>query len=83
MKLPKSIWMILAFVVGMMVSLVLYPKPEYVLVEDNSVETIVSIKQGRRTTILNINRYEDGGGMWVTTLEGSKSTPVTERIEED
>lgn len=48
--------------------------------EDNDVETIISIQDGRRTTLVNINRYEDGGGVWVVEYDGGGS-PTVERIE--
>lgn len=53
---------------------------EYAVVEDNAVETIISIKQGDDLTLLNINRYEYGGGLWEVTYDG-KSEPVTRRVE--
>ena len=53
---------------------------EYAIVEDNAVETIISIKQGNDLTLLNINRYEDGGGLWEVTYDG-KSEPKTRRVE--
>ena len=55
-------------------------EPEYAIVEDNAVETIVSIKRGDDLTLLNINRYEDGGGLWEVTYDG-KSEPKTRRVE--
>ena len=55
-------------------------EPEYAIVEDNAVETIISIKQGDDLTLLNINRYEYGGGLWEVTYDG-KSEPVTRRVE--
>ena len=57
-----------------------YEDPTYAIVEDNAVETIISIKQGDDLTLLNINRYEDGGGLWEVTYDG-KSEPVTRRVE--
>ena len=56
------------------------PEPEYAIVEDNAIETIISIKQGDDLTLLNINRYEDGGGLWEVTYDG-KNEPVTRRVE--
>ena len=53
---------------------------EYAIVEDNSVETIISIKRGDGTTLLTLNRYEDGGGLWEVTYDG-KNEPVTRRVE--
>ena len=53
---------------------------EYAVVEDNAVETVISIKQGDDLTLLNINRYEYGGGLWEVTYDG-KSEPVTRRVE--
>ena len=55
-------------------------QPEYALVEDNAVETIISIKQGDDLTLLNVNRYEDGGGLWEVTYDG-KNEPKTRRVE--
>ena len=53
---------------------------EYAIVEDNAVETIISIKQGDDLTLINVNRFEDGGGLWVTTYDG-KGVPESVRIE--
>ena len=53
---------------------------DYAIVEDNAVETIISIKKGDDLTLLNINRYEDGGGLWEVTYDG-KSEPKTRRVE--
>ena len=53
---------------------------DYAIVEDNAVETIISIKQGDGLTLLNVNRYEDGGGLWEVTYNG-KSEPKTRRVE--
>lgn len=53
---------------------------EYAIVEDNAVETIISIKQGDETTLLTLNRYEDGGGLWEVTYDG-KNEPKTRRVE--
>ena len=55
-------------------------EPEYAIVEDNAVETIISMKQGDDLTLLNVNRYEDGGGLWEVTYDG-KSEPKTRRVE--
>lgn len=55
-------------------------EPDYTIVEDNAIETIISIKQGDDLTLLNINRYEDGGGLWEVTYDG-KSEPKTRRVE--
>ena len=55
-------------------------EPEYAIVEDNAVETIISIKQGDDLTLLNVNRFEDGGGLWELTYDG-KSEPKTRRVE--
>ena len=53
---------------------------EYAIVEDNGVETIISIKQGDDLTLLNVNRHEDGGGLWEVTYDG-KGEPKTRRVE--
>lgn len=53
---------------------------EYAIVEDNAVETIISIKQGDDLTLLNVNRYEDGGGLWEVAYDG-KDEPKTRRVE--
>ena len=55
-------------------------EPEYAIVEDNAVETIISIKQGDDLTLLNVNRFEDGGGLWEVTYDG-KNEPKTRRVE--
>ena len=55
-------------------------EPEYAIVEDNAVETIISIEQGDETTLLTLNRYEDGGGLWEVTYDG-KNEPKTRRVE--
>ena len=55
-------------------------EPEYAIVEDNAVETIISIEQGDETTLLTLNRFEDGGGFWVTDYDG-KDEPKTRRVE--
>ena len=52
---------------------------EYDIVEDNSVETIISMQEGRKTTLISINRYEDG--VWETTYNGY-GVPVTRRVAE-
>ena len=56
------------------------PEPEYTIVEDNAVETIISIDNGDEITLLSINRFEDGGGFWVTDYDG-KDEPKTRRVE--
>lgn len=53
---------------------------EISLQEDNDIETIISIQDGRKTTLVNINRYEDGGGVWVVDYDGD-GVPTVERIE--
>lgn len=55
-------------------------QPEYAIVEDNAIETIISIKQGDDLTLLNVNRFEDGGGLWEVTYDG-KSEPKTRRVQ--
>ena len=55
-------------------------QPEYAIVEDNAVETIISIKQGDDLTLLNVNRFEDGGGLWEVTYDG-KNEPKTRRVD--
>ena len=55
-------------------------EPKYAIVEDNAVETIISIEQGDETTLLTLNRYEDGGGLWEVTYDG-KGEPKTRRVE--
>ena len=55
-------------------------EPEYAIVEDNAVETIISIKKRDGLTLLNVNRFEDGGGLWEVTYDG-KSEPKTRRVE--
>lgn len=55
-------------------------EPEYALVEDNAIETVISIKQGDNLTLINVNRFEDGGGLWVTTYDG-KGVPESVRID--
>ena len=57
-----------------------YEDTTYAVEEDNAVETIISIKQGDETTLLTLNRYEDGGGLWEVTYDG-KSEPKTRRVE--
>ena len=68
--------------VGLWVSFYFLDKeqPEYAIVEDNAVETIISIEQGDETTLLTLNRYEDGGGLWEVTYDG-KNEPKTRRVE--
>lgn len=63
-----------------MIKILQHQEPEYAIVEDNTVETIISIKQGDETTLLTLNRYEDGGGLWEVTYNG-KSEPKTRRVE--
>ena len=55
-------------------------EPEYAIVEDNAVETIISVDKGDEITLLSINRFEDGGGLWEVTYDG-KSEPKTRRVE--
>ena len=55
-------------------------QPEYTIVEDNAVETIISVDKGDEITLLSINRFEDGGGLWEVTYDG-KSEPKTRRVE--
>ena len=55
-------------------------QPEYAIVEDNNVKTIISIKRGEDLTLLNINRCEDGGGLWKVIYDG-KNEPKTRRVE--
>lgn len=55
-------------------------QPEYAIVEDNAVETVISIKQGDETTLLTLNRYEDGGGLWEVTYDG-KNEPKSRRVQ--
>ena len=55
-------------------------QPEYAIVEDNAVETIISIERGDDLTLLNVNRFEDGGGLWEVTYDG-KDEPKTRRVE--
>ena len=64
-----------------MIKILQHQEPEYAIVEDNAVETIISIEQGDETTLLTLNRYEDGGGLWEVTYDG-KGEPVTRRVEE-
>ena len=69
-------------VVGLWVAFDILDKEqlEYAIVEDSAVETIISIKRGDDLTLLNINRYEDGGGLWEVTYDG-KNEPKTRRVE--
>ena len=72
---------ILGMVAGMLIGFDAQEKQiEYAIVEDNAVETIISIEQGDETTLLNLNRYEDGGGLWEVTYDG-KSEPKTRRVQ--
>ena len=52
---------------------------EYDIIEDNAVETIISMQEGKRTTLISINRYE--GGVWETTYNGY-GTPATKKVVE-
>ena len=52
---------------------------EYDIVEDNSVETIISMQEGKKTTLISINRYEKG--VWETTYNGY-GVPVTKKVVE-
>lgn len=77
--------LLIATILGMAAGMLIgfdaqYKQIEYAIVEDNAVETIISIKQGDDLTLLNVNRYEDGGGLWEVTYDG-KSEPVTRRVE--
>lgn len=72
---------ILGMAAGMLIGFDAQDKqPEYAIVEDNAVETIISIEQGDEITLLSINRFEDGGGFWVTDYDG-KNEPKTRRVE--
>ena len=72
---------ILGMAAGMLIGFDAQDKQlDYAIVEDNAVETIISIKQGNDLTLLNINRYEDGGGLWEVTYDG-KNEPKTRRVE--
>ena len=72
---------ILGMAAGMLIGFDAQDKQiEYAIVEDNAVETIISIKQGDDLTLLNINRYEGGGGLWEVTYDG-KNEPKTRRVE--
>ena len=72
---------ILGMAAGMLIGFDAQDKQiEYAVVEDNAVETVISIKQGDDLTLLNINRYEDGGGLWEVTYDG-KNEPKTRRVE--
>ena len=55
-------------------------QPEYAIVEDNAVETIISVDKGDEITLLSINRFEDGGGLWEVTYDG-KGEPKARRVE--
>ena len=63
-----------------MIKILQHQEPEYAIVEDNAVETIISIKRGDDLTLLNVNRYENGGGLWEVTYDG-KNEPKTRRVE--
>ena len=83
----RDIWKdFVMFVFGVMIGLSIVfgfvdkEQPEYAIVEDNAVETIISIKQGNDLTLLSVNRFEDGGGFWVTDYDG-KDEPKTRRVE--
>ena len=72
---------ILGMAAGMLIGFDAQDKQiEYAIVEDNAVETIISIDQGNEITLLSINRYEDGGGLWEVTYDG-KNEPKTRRVE--
>ena len=53
-------------------------EPEYTLVKDNAVESVVSIEKGNELTLISVNRYE--GGLWITTYDG-KGVPESVKIE--
>lgn len=83
----RDVWKdFVMFVFGVMIGLSIVfgfvdkEQPEYAIVEDNAVETIISIKQGNDLTLLSVNRFEDGGGFWVTDYDG-KDEPKTRRVE--
>ena len=83
----RDIWKdFVMFVFGVMIGLSIVfdfvdkEQPEYAIVEDNAVETIISIDNGDEITLLSINRFEDGGGLWEVTYDG-KSEPKTRRVE--
>ena len=63
-----------------MIKVLQHKEPEYTVVEDNAVETIISIDNGDEITLLSINRFEDGGGFWVTDYDG-EDEPKTRRVE--
>ena len=72
---------LLGMVAGMLIGFDAQDKQlEYAIVEDNAVETIISIKRGDDLTLLNVNRFEDGGGLWEVTYDG-KNEPKTRRVE--
>ena len=72
---------ILGMAAGMLIGFDAQDKQiEYAIVEDNAVETIISIDQGNEITLLSINRFEDGGGLWEVTYDG-KDEPKTRRVE--
>lgn len=62
------------------IAIVDYEAPTYAVEEDNAVETVISIKRGGDLTLLTLNRYEDGGGLWEVTYDGEKE-PKTRRVE--
>lgn len=70
----------LTVVIFGMIKVLQHKEPEYTVVEDNAVETIISIDNGDEITLLSINRFEDGGGFWVTDYDG-KNEPKTRRVE--
>lgn len=78
------IYLLVGLIIGMVVtSIIAMPgnkQPEYRLIEDNAIETAISIEQGNNLTLINVNRYEDGGGLWVTTYDG-KGVPESVKIE--
>lgn len=53
-------------------------EPEYTLVKDNAVESVISIEKGNELTLISVNRYE--GGLWITTYDG-KGVPESVKIE--
>lgn len=78
------IYLLVGLIIGMVAtSIIAMPgnkQPEYRLIEDNAIETAISIEQGNNLTLINVNRYEDGGGLWVTTYDG-KGVPESVKIE--
>lgn len=81
-KTRAQLIIIVAFVIGVIIGLFGHAggTAQYELIEDNALETIISIKKGDDLTLLNVNRYEDGGGLWEVTYDG-KSEPVVRRVE--